>query len=1242
MERLEVVVRQQSGTHSADLTTLRISINQLQEVHAFYDGHHRDQIAKHRVQQLANSLTNELVAAVEILFTTRPDVGKVHTICNLAAELDGVRLSSASAIVGSRVKQLQRQLAQGHLTHVGTAVQRLREPALVARSAGSVVAIIVDAVPSVREVPDLISQLLHLCGSLREKMLECVQVMIEDNPTVITSLLGAATSLDSVCIALATHHGTGWRPLVEQVLEVRSQKAGELASRFTGALEAELEMASPPDFQEVSRLLAFLEALWVEPAADVATRVGVALASIEKGLRAAFDVSLAAGEGDRLDSYLRFARELVGRRSVLDPRPGQEDSEALARDFEKKIASVTLKVLLANAQGSVAARSQELHALFTVADAQLREVRPRERLRERAAGHTWRFKLGNGSFKDFSAAKSAEVEALYQAWLAKGKPTEDSERRCTISIHVDSAARPRSGALTSSGQSLGGDARPPCKFGVTCYRKNPQHLRDFAHPTDPDWPGEQTPACDVPSIPNVPTSSSVSEERYSLDFMLMKQVNVSRGRRPHGMRNINRIEGRTLAQQHTHVYFAKVVDFVKEMTNMLAQAEVEMRFLGEMERDQMKKQMDQLLGAIQPALAEFLGLAVYIEDMKAIEDVVALLGVHAEGRGLGLKDSLKKVRLRDVREELRQAYCIDDAPAGVKKWSLLRLMWKRQKAVGPLFYCRCALVKTKDEVRTLIRRHVQIRCQALLSAYESDEDFCESFRRIAGEILGEALRGAVAQNAAPAELLQTTLRTAVQWQCDLKPMLQLAGGYVRESLEGAGRSKLQPLARVVEVLDTGQDIAKAAGKVLGDLCSEALLLPLLALFSEKAAREVEQFVNISGDAGRLYIKLPAVVKQVVDVRMKLRSDGLAARFDEDLWRHFKEWYEPLINASTHRQTCAIEWAIAYCEQTSQPLPPWMMNKPQVEALRKLQAARESGDEGKLRAAVIFAKQADYKSDQQLLQLYEGCVGQLKVLKRLPSGWEVNELVGDDAEAMMFRIVDLTGDKLKELFQRMFDETNAGIVTRDRAGAMPRGYRVEKIETVMNAESWGSYLKRTDAIADECKRFPGAAPVVDWDSWSGPVATADLGRGILDEARLPALAGGSNEFLMFHGTKPEAANSIAKNHFDMAFACKTGLFGAGLYFAESSSKSDEYVKSDHVGWFPVVMCRVTLGRVNYIASPDPTTDPGRDKMEGSCLRGDYHSVLGDRKKARGTYREFIVYDHYQVYPHFIVWYSRLGG
>jgi len=209
--------------------------------------------------------------------------------------------------------------------------------------------------------------------------------------------------------------------------------------------------------------------------------------------------------------------------------------------------------------------------------------------------------------------------------------------------------------------------------------------------------------------------------------------------------------------------------------------------------------------------------------------------------------------------------------------------------------------------------------------------------------------------------------------------------------------------------------------------------------------------------------------------------------------------------------------------------------------------------------------------------------------------------------------------------------------------VPRAYQVEKIISVMNADSWGSYMKRVDDITTQCSHFSGVAPLSDetWDSWSGKVSGYKTQQDILSSARLPGLQASANEFLMFHGTKPEAADSIASKHFDMAFACKTGLFGAGLYFAESSSKSDEYVKPDAEGRFPMIICRVTLGRINYCPHKDPITDPGREKLESSCLSGDYHSVLGDRKKAKNTYREFIVYDHYQVYPHFIVWYNRLG-
>ena len=40
-----------------------------------------------------------------------------------------------------------------------------------------------------------------------------------------------------------------------------------------------------------------------------------------------------------------------------------------------------------------------------------------------------------------------------------------------------------------------------------------------------------------------------------------------------------------------------------------------------------------------------------------------------------------------------------------------------------------------------------------------------------------------------------------------------------------------------------------------------------------------------------------------------------------------------------------------------------------------------------------------------------------------------------------------------------------------------------------------------------------------------------------------------------------------------------------------------------------------------------------------VNGPYHSVIGDREKCRGTFREIMVYDKNQAYPEWIVWYQR---
>merc|ERR1719221_1733779 len=133
----------------------------------------------------------------------------------------------------------------------------------------------------------------------------------------------------------------------------------------------------------------------------------------------------------------------------------------------------------------------------------------------------------------------------------------------------------------------------------------------------------------------------------------------------------------------------------------------------------------------------------------------------------------------------------------------------------------------------------------------------------------------------------------------------------------------------------------------------------------------------------------------------------------------------------------------------------------------------------------------------------------------------------------------------------------------------------------------------------------------------------------------ALAGGStqlpgpplerdvNEVLLFHGTHPIAAERIADSKFQINLAGSNAgsLYGRGIYLSENSSKSDEYSRPDSRGLCTALLCRAVLGRALYTEEKVPDARA----CEAACIKGSYHSVLGDRLKARGTFREFVVFD-----------------
>jgi len=123
----------------------------------------------------------------------------------------------------------------------------------------------------------------------------------------------------------------------------------------------------------------------------------------------------------------------------------------------------------------------------------------------------------------------------------------------------------------------------------------------------------------------------------------------------------------------------------------------------------------------------------------------------------------------------------------------------------------------------------------------------------------------------------------------------------------------------------------------------------------------------------------------------------------------------------------------------------------------------------------------------------------------------------------------------------------------------------------------------------------------------------------------------------HGTNPTSAVAILRTDFkiDLAGASAGTMFGPGAYLAEASSKADEYAQDDkdgaYKGLYAIVVCRAVVGRSYVVEKPG--------NYAKHVTSGDFHSVLGDREKAVGTFREFIFFHEESIFPEYAVFYRR---
>lgn len=133
-------------------------------------------------------------------------------------------------------------------------------------------------------------------------------------------------------------------------------------------------------------------------------------------------------------------------------------------------------------------------------------------------------------------------------------------------------------------------------------------------------------------------------------------------------------------------------------------------------------------------------------------------------------------------------------------------------------------------------------------------------------------------------------------------------------------------------------------------------------------------------------------------------------------------------------------------------------------------------------------------------------------------------------------------------------------------------------------------------------------------------------------------GEPNEKMLYHGSP--FIHSIVEKGFDERYSYMGGMFGAGIYFAEHSSKSNQYVYGIGGSGCPkhkdrscyecvrnLLLCRVALGKcfAHTTSSKMAHSPPG------------HHSVMGRPCIGGLNYPEYVIYRGEQAYPEYVIVY-----
>eukprot|EP00440_Ansanella_granifera_P065700 gb/GFBE01071253.1/.p1 GENE.gb/GFBE01071253.1/~~gb/GFBE01071253.1/.p1 ORF type:complete len:1041 (+),score=188.52 gb/GFBE01071253.1/:1-3123(+) len=406
--------------------------------------------------------------------------------------------------------------------------------------------------------------------------------------------------------------------------------------------------------------------------------------------------------------------------------------------------------------------------------------------------------------------------------------------------------------------------------------------------------------------------------------------------------------------------------------------------------------------------------------------------------------------------------------------------------------------------------------------------------------------------------------------------------------------------------------------------------------------------------------------------------------------------QPLAKASAGTLVAGLFWKKRYIELEGSQLKCWASEPGKARKGAKLRPLltlpltqlEEVALEGKtLLLAVRGLKvslqvRADTASSASEWATAVKAAAALAISKRLPPGWDVEAMLSSGVGGTSAKLVNKEQLPVQVLpsFQQLLDHCHVCKATKDRREKlMPFRLEVADVVRVQNGAAWMDYSKARARVGDklfsadfqnmevddssstvsqstdESARSPRSTTegsetdhsqtfqTTALESARSPRSTTDgppvLTSSIQQEELMRILGEaevGSNEHWLFHGTSAAAVQGISDREFrlDKAGSHRGTMYGKGIYFAECSTKADEYSEEDEEGYCWMLLCRVTLG--NPLVCRDKK--PPKDILE-QCQSKGKDSLIGDRWAAVGTFREFILFDSNQVYPAFILRYKR---